>query len=170
MIHPRAPKWRNLRRSPYSVLLPAWLLMWIAVAAITAPWRHIGLYASGWMWIPAVALFALGIFLYRHAGAHFSWAQLGGLPEVRRGHSDDRLVTSGIRARVRHPVYLAHLLEMLAWSLGTGLLICWILTVFAVATGCIMIRMEDRELEKRFGDPFSRYRRDVPSVIPRFRV
>ena len=170
MIHPRAHNWRAVRRSPYRVLLPAWLLMWIFFAALTAPWRHVALYSSTWMWTPAAALFALGILLYRHAGAHFSWAQLGGLPEVRRGHSDDRLVTAGIRARVRHPVYLAHLLEMFAWSLGTGLLICWILTAFAIATGSVMIRMEDNELEKRFGDAFSRYRQDVPSVIPRFRI
>lgn len=105
--------------------------------------------------------------IYSHAGAQFSWAQLGGLPEVRANHRDDRLVTTGIRARVRHPVYLAHLCEMLAWSVGTGVVVCWVLTGFAVATGAAMIRMEDGELEHRFGDEFRQYRLTVPAVFPR---
>ena len=77
------------------------------------------------------------------------------------------LVTDGIRARVRHPVYLAHLCEMLAWSVGTGLAVCWGLTVFAAASGALMIRMEDAELEQRFGDAYREYRDSVPAVIPR---
>lgn len=112
-------------------------------------------------------LFAIGILIYTRVGPHFSWAQLGGLPEVRTGHRDDRLITTGIRGRVRHPVYLAHLCEMLAWSIGTGLLVCWVLTAFAIATGAVMIRMEDAELERRFGEEYGAYRRRVPAVLPR---
>ncbi len=82
-------------------------------------------------------------------------------------HREQRLITSGIRARVRHPVYLAHLCEMLAWSLGTGLVVCYGLTAFAVLTGTVMIRMEDEELEKRFGDEYAHYKKRVPSVLPR---
>lgn len=141
--------------------------MWIGFGGLTAPWRHVRLYATPWTWVPAAVLFACGIFLYSRAGARFSWAQLGGLPEVRSNHSDDRLVTTGIRAHVRHPVYLAHLFEMLAWSIGTSLVVCWILTAFAILTGALMIRMEDAELERRFGETFTRYRRHVGAVIPR---
>ena len=167
MVHPRAQKWREKKRSPFRVLLPAWIGMWIAIGALTAPWRNAKLYTTPWAGIAAVALFALGINLYFRSRAHFSWAQLGGLPEVRASHSDDRLITTGIRARVRHPVYLAHLCEMLAWSIGTGLLVCWVLTAFAIATGTMMIRMEDAELEKRFGDEFLDYRSQVPAILPR---
>jgi protein-S-isoprenylcysteine O-methyltransferase Ste14 len=115
-------------------------------------------------------LFAAGIFIYRSAGTHFSWAQLGGLPEVRAGNTGNevqRLVTTGIRSRVRHPIYLGHLCEMLAWSAGTGLAVCWLLTAFAIATGAVMIRMEEAELEKRFGEEYRDYRSTVPAVVPR---
>jgi len=166
MVHPRAQKWREKQRSPFRVLLPVWMTMWIGVGALTGPWREVTLYSTLWTWIPAVALFAVGIFLYSRSGAHFSWAQLGGLPEVREGHSDDRLITTGIRARVRHPVYLAHLCEMMAWSMGTGLLVCWVLVAFAMITGTVMIRMEDAELEKRFGEAYASYRERVPAVFP----
>jgi len=167
MVHPRAHRWRKQERSPFRVLVPAWLTMWVGIGAITGHWRNVQFYLTPWTWIPAVLLFASGIFLYSRSGAHFSWAQLGGLPEVRPGHREDRLITTGIRARVRHPVYLGHLCEMVAWSIGTGLLVCWALTAFAMVTGAVMIRMEEAELEKRFGEEFLVYKRRVPAMIGR---
>jgi protein-S-isoprenylcysteine O-methyltransferase Ste14 len=59
---------------------------------------------------------------------------------------------------------------MLTWSLGTGLAVCWVLTAFAIATGAVMIRMEDAELEKRFGSEFVIYRQTVRAVLPRLRA
>jgi protein-S-isoprenylcysteine O-methyltransferase Ste14 len=170
MVHPRAHRWRAREGSPFRVLVPAWIVMWVGIGALTGPWRAATLYSTPWAWLSAAMLFAAGIFTYSSAGAHFSWAQLGGLPEVRTGHRDDRLVTTGIRSRVRHPVYLAHLCEMLAWSIGTGLAVCWLLTGLAVATGAVMIRMEDAELEKRFGTEFVSYRQRVHAVLPRLRT
>ncbi len=167
MVHPRAHRWRESERSPFRVLVPAWVVMWIGVGALTATWRGIALYSTPWNWILAALLFAVGIYIYSQSGAQFSLAQLGGLPEIRTGHHDDRLVTTGIRARVRHPVYLGHLCEMLAWSIGTGLLVCWLLAAFAIATGAVMIRIEDAELEKRFGEEYRQYRSTVPAVLPR---
>lgn len=167
MVHPRAHVWREKEGSPFRVLVPAWIVMWIGVGAITEPWHRVAMYSTWWSWVPAGALFGMGVFIYWQAGAHFSWEQLGGLPEVRADHPHDRLVTTGIRARVRHPVYLGHLCEMVAWSVGTGLVLCWVLTAFAVATGAVMIRMEDEELERRFGEEYRRYRSSVPAVLPR---
>jgi len=169
MVHPRAERWRASDRSPFRVLIPAWITMWVGAGVLTEPCRTVQLYSTPWSWVPAILLFVLGIYIYSRAGAHFSLAQLGGLPEVRHGHRDDRLITSGMRARVRHPVYLAHLCEMLAWSIGTGLLVCWLLTGFAIVTGAAMIRMEDAELEERFGEQFRDYRSRVPALLPRFR-
>lgn len=167
MIHPRAQAWRERVRSPFRLLLPTWILMWLGVAALTGPWRSMALYSASWTWIPSAALLTTGIFIYARAGAHFSWAQLGGLPEVRAGNQAQRLVTTGIRSRVRHPIYLGHLCELLAWSVGTGLLVCWLLTAFAILTGALMIRMEEAELETRFAGEYQNYRSRVPAIIPR---
>lgn len=171
MIHPFAEHWRERHasegRSPYRVLIPAWMLMWAAAALVTRPWRHILLYSTVWAWLPAALLFAIGITLYAKSGKGFSAKQLGGMPELHGAHPEQRLVTSGIRAHVRHPVYLAHLCEMLAWSIGTGLAVCWSLALFALATGALMIRLEDAELEKRFQEAFRSYRHDVPTIVPK---
>jgi protein-S-isoprenylcysteine O-methyltransferase Ste14 len=171
MIHPFAERWRARRlschRSPYMALLPAWVAMWFVVALVTRPRRDVFLYRAAWTWAMAIVLFVCGLWVYSRSGKNFSAKQLGGLPEVHGGNRDQRLVTDGIRARVRHPVYLAHLCEMLAWSVGTGLAVCWGLTTFAVVTGAVMIRLEDAELEQRFGDSYRRYRSAVPAVLPR---
>jgi protein-S-isoprenylcysteine O-methyltransferase Ste14 len=167
MIHPFAERWRKRRRSPYLLLMPVWMTMWLAEAAITAPWRSTWLFRADWAWVPAALLFSMGLLIYSRSAKTFSAKQLAGLPEVNGGNREQRLVTDGIRGRVRHPVYLAHLCEMLAWSVGTGLAVCWALTAFAVTTGFVMIRMEDTELEQRFGDAYRVYRNSVPAVIPR---
>ena len=170
MVHPRAHRWRARRRSPFRVLVPAWIVMWIGIGTLTRPWRNAAFYSTPWSWIPAALFVAAGLLIYSRSAAHFSWTQLGGLPEVHAGNHDQRLVTTGIRSRVRHPVYLAHLCELLAWSIGTGLAVCWLLTAFAIVTGAVMIRMEDAELEKRFGSEFLAYRHSVHAVLPRFRA
>jgi protein-S-isoprenylcysteine O-methyltransferase Ste14 len=167
LIHPYTGYWRAQLRSPYRILLPVWFAMWIALAFITARWRQITLYSVPSLWIAAALLFAIGVWLYLKSGRNFSAKQLGGLPELQEDHPEQRLVTTGIRSHVRHPVYLAHLVEMLAWSIGTGLAVCFGLTAFAVVTGAIMIRTEDRELEKRFGNDYTQYKRAVPAVLPK---
>src|SRR5579863_692756 len=168
LIHPRAGFWRSRPASPYKILLPLWIAMWIIVAAVSYRWRTIALYENKWMWIPAAILFCIGLILYRLSHPGFSLSQLGGLPELLPNHAHQQLVTTGIRSRIRHPVYLAHLCEMLAWSVGTGLIVCWSLTAFAIATGALMIKMEDRELEKRFGEKYRHYRATVPPLLPAF--
>lgn len=170
LVHPRAELWRSRQRSPYRILVPVWIAMWLVLATITAGCRGVLLYERGWTWIPAGALFCTGIALYQLSHSRFSLTQLGGLPEILRGHSHQQLVTTGIRARVRHPVYLGHLCEMLAWSVGTGLAVCWALTAFAIVTGAVMIRMEDAELEKRFREEYRQYRSRVPAVFPKIRT
>ena len=166
LIHPRAEFWRSRQRSPYRILLPVWVAMWIAAAAITAPWRRVLLYENPWSWLPAGALFCAGLLLYKLGHNRFTLTQLGGLPEILGEHNQQRLVTTGIRAHIRHPVYLGHLCEMLAWSVGTGLAVCWTLTAFALVTGAVMIILEDKELESRFGEVYRQYRSSVPAILP----
>ena len=149
------------------MIVPLWVVAWIIIRLITAPWRELVLYDSAWLWIPAIALLIFGFWIYRKAGLNFSKDQLYGLSELTAEHSEQRLVTTGIRARIRHPVYLGHLCEMLAWTVGSGLLVCYALTVLAMVTGAFMIRREDAELQNRFGDSYRDYRDSVPALFPK---
>jgi len=67
--------------------------------------------------VPAAFLFGAGFWLYSKSGQDFSIQQLSGIPEVMPGAREQRLITAGIHSRVRHPAYLAHFCEMLAWRL-----------------------------------------------------
>jgi protein-S-isoprenylcysteine O-methyltransferase Ste14 len=170
MIHPFAERWRARQRSPYVYLVPVWITLWFATGLLSSPWRRATLYFPGWSWIPGMLLFAAGLYLYVRSSQKFSARQLSGIPELHRSNGGQRLVTGGIRARVRHPVYLAHLCEMLAWSVGTGLAVCWALTAVGIVTGALMIRMEDAELDRRFGAEHAAYRRSVPAFMPKLRL
>ncbi len=166
LIHPRTDYWRA-QRSPYRVLLPVWGGMFLIVVLATAPFRSMFLYQSSWAWLPAACLLAVGIGLYKAGGARFSLQQLQGLPELSTAHSEQPLVITGIRGRIRHPIYLAHFCEMVAWSVGTGLAVCFALTTLTIITGAIMIRAEDAELERRFGERYRAYYKAVPAIFPR---
>lgn len=169
LVHPRAESWRKRRGARFRILAPLWMAMWVAVGAITWPWRHVLLYDNPLSWLAAAPFFAVGFYLYHRARATFSFDQLIGRPEVEGDEVDQRLVTTGIHARVRHPVYLGHLCELIGWSLGTGLAVIYGLAAFAILTGAIMIRMEDDELERRFGEVYGEYRNSTPAVFPRLR-
>ena len=167
LVHPRAEYWRSRSGPRFCILGPLWIAIWIAVGAITWPWRYVAWYDSPFPWLAAAPFFAAGFYLYYRGRARFSFAQLIGRPEVQGEGFEQRLVRTGIRARVRHPVYLGHLCELIGWSLGTGLAVIYGLTAFAVVTGAVMIRMEDEELERRFGDAYRQYRQATPALIPR---
>ena len=87
---------------------------------------------------------------------------------VARTRSDHALVTSGLYAHVRHPIYLAMLLFLLGLAVAFG---HWLALIVAIPTFLIGTRIrtqiEDRLLEEGFGDEFRDYRRSTPALIPK---
>ena len=99
-------------------------------------------------------------------------AMLGGLiimgitwKQIHRANGE--LVTSGLYGRVRHPQYFALFL------LTVGMLIQWPTIITAVMWPILMFmyyrlaRKEEKEMERRFGDRYVTYRRQVPMFFPR---
>src|SRR5260370_13424061 len=105
MIHPFAERWRarhlSYRRSPYTVLLPAWMAMWVVVALATWPWRDVKLYRADWTWGGAILMFACGLDIYSPSGKNFTAKQIGGLPGGPCIDRGARLRTAGIPATCR---------------------------------------------------------------------
>ncbi len=169
VVHPFIDKWRKRGRRAYSLILPIWAVFIGTVFATLWPFRGNRFYVNVWTWIPAACLFGIGFSIYARAFKGFHHSQVSGLDELEPDQHRQELVTNGIRARVRHPIYLGHLCEVLGWCLGTGLVALYVLAGFALITGFFMIKIEDRELEERFGEAYRVYRSSVPAVIPRFR-
>jgi protein-S-isoprenylcysteine O-methyltransferase Ste14 len=169
VVHPFIARWRRHGRRSYRRILPIWAIFITTTFLILWPLRFARYYANWWSWIPAASLFLTGFFVYSEAFKGFRREQVSGLAELEPDRHRQELVTSGIRAHVRHPIYLGHLCEILGWCVGTGLTELYALAGFAVVTGLFMVRIEDRELEARFGNAFREYRDTVPAVIPRLK-
>ena len=83
------------------------------------------------------------------------------LDEPERGE----LVTSGIYGRVRHPMYTFIMMVMIVSPVMTANLI-YAIILFALYFW-IGTLFEEKNLEKRFGEEYRRYRDAVPRFIPR---
>jgi protein-S-isoprenylcysteine O-methyltransferase Ste14 len=168
MTHPFVERWRKLGRRAFLFILPAWAAVIVMVFLIMWPFRFAHFYLTWFAWAPAAIFFLLGFSIYSAAFRSFHHTQVSGLAELEPGRHRQELVTTGIRSQVRHPIYLGHLCEILGWCVGTGLITLCALAAFAIITGAVMIRMEDRELEARFGETYREYRSKVPAVVPFF--
>ncbi len=169
VVHPFVKRWRASGRRAYAFVVPVWG-GFIAIAfRLIWPFHSAHFYANWFAWAPASIFFLLGFSIYRAAFQRFDRTQVSGLAELEPDRHRQQLITTGIRARVRHPIYLGHLCEIIGWCIGTGLVALYALAAFAVITGTLMIRLEDRELETRFGEAFRAYRQRVPGVVPRVR-
>ncbi len=84
---------------------------------------------------------------------------------VVEGH---RLVAEGPFGRVRHPLYLAMGMLLLAVALGLSSILgaASAVPLFAIGTA-MRIRAEERLLAEIFGREFEDYRRRVPAFLPR---
>ena len=167
VVHPFIARWRRYGRRSYAWILPIWGAVIATAFLIVWPYRHVHLYDSWFGWVPAALLFALGFSIYSAGFKSFERNQVSGLAELEPDRHRQRLVTTGIRAYVRHPIYLGHLCEVFAWCFATGMVALYLLAAFAIATGAVMIRIEDSVLEVRFGKPYREYKSSVPAVVPR---
>ncbi len=163
VVHPFAGSWRRMHRSPYRVVLPIWSLLILMLGWITWPWHAERLYSSPWMWTPAAPLLLFGLSIYARIGSSFGAHKLSGEAEVRPHEHPQELVTTGLHSRMRHPIYVAHLANFTGWTIGSGLLVCFVLLGFSlVLTFPLMIWLEERELAERFGASYREYRQRVP--------
>ncbi len=109
--------------------------------------------AIGVVLIAASAALALpAIFGFRAAGTH-----------VEPWKPSSALVTTGIFARLRNPMYVG--LMVLIAGLAILLASDWMLVTdvgFAAVIHCGVVRREERYLEVKFGDAYRRYKEAVP--------
>ena len=69
---------------------------------------------------------------------------------------------------MRHPIYFAHLVNFAGWTIGSGLIVSYVLlTLSLLVTFPLMIQLEERELTARFGPGYREYQRKVP-LLPGF--
>jgi protein-S-isoprenylcysteine O-methyltransferase Ste14 len=158
-----------IERSTYVLLscVVLFLLMWQWRGIETVIWdvqqplaRGLlwGLFAVGWLFIPAVSLMIDHFDLF---GTRQVWLYLR-----RRPYTSLPFRTSMLYNRMRHPLYVGWALAFWATPTMTlgHLLFAGALTLYMAMAALI----EERDLVSHYGDIYSTYQRRVPMFIPRF--
>ncbi len=122
----------------------------------------IPVFLTYWGW----AFLIFGLALHILTGIYLRLGLIG-IPEF-----SDRvkihLVKKGPFAVVRHPTYLAHNMIFLGAFLITGMLTAGLIAILDFFTiHVIIIPLEEKELQSRFGDEYVEYKRRVPKFFPK---
>jgi len=80
-----------------------------------------------------------------------------------------RLATTGLYARIRHPQYVAFVFIMFGFLLQWPTLVTLLMFPILVAVYARLAKTEERDMVSEFGQQYEEYRRRTPAFIPNFR-
>jgi protein-S-isoprenylcysteine O-methyltransferase Ste14 len=80
-----------------------------------------------------------------------------------------QLITTGIYARVRHPLYTATILIMMGFLIFSPSYANIVHSICVLSYVIIGALFEERRLERLFGNAYTSYKKNVPFLIPSFR-
>ena len=116
--------------------------------------------------VVGVFFLLLGTFLliwsFKSLGAGRAFGKELFLPGSR-----SKLVTGGIYAYTRNPLYLSVTIIFLGWFFALRLTPAAILTILFFVHFLLVAKWEERELGERFGREYEEYRKRVPFLVPR---
>lgn len=133
----------------------------LAAAALDAVWPAGALFsgAGAWLRIVGIAVACTGLGFDLAAMLTMHRARTNIVPHRAAGH----LVTGGVFAISRNPIYLGNTLLLVGIALALGW--PWLLATAsgaAVMVHHLAIKREERHLAARFGQAFADYRQRVP--------
>ena len=88
-------------------------------------------------------------------------------PVLYKAQQAQRLATTGIYARLRHPQYVGFILIMIGFLLQWPTLVTLAMFPFLVVMYVKLARREEREALAQFGEKYARYAALTPAFIPR---
>ena len=165
LLHSTIRHWRRMGIGASWIACLVWPLMgipgfyfWNEIFAVRwpSPW---------WMQVLGAGILASGIALFRAAMRVIPGKTLVGVPELDPAHNVQPVLDTGIYARTRNPIYLAHALFILSAALLSGYAANWALLLLDMLVMPLMVRTEERELLDRLGAPYAAYLRRVPRFL-----
>ena len=134
---------------------------WLPILFLGVPLIAPG-HMSARLWIVGLLLIFIGE-TWRMAGV-----AAAGSSTRRRSRGVQRLVTYGVFAWSRNPLYCGNFLIWLGFATISGVL--WFLPVAVLLFGfeySLIVRYEEGVLESTFGDIYLQYKRETPRWFPR---
>ncbi len=101
----------------------------------------------------AVQWIGFGVFLVGWGLALGALIQLRGLEDI------DHLVTGGLFAKLRHPMYTGFIFWIAGWAVYHGAAVSLLAGVLGIANILYWRRLEDAAMESRWGDLYREYRK-----------
>lgn len=122
--------------------------------------------SGGWNWYFSLMLATFAIFIFKAAFKQYSLRGFAGF----ESDEQEQFKADGILKRVRHPIYSATILMVMAFwffipNVTTLISACCIFIYLAIG-----IPLEERKLIKKYGDAYRDYRNRVPSIIPKLKI
>jgi protein-S-isoprenylcysteine O-methyltransferase Ste14 len=158
-----------VERSTYVFVSSAvtFLLVWQWQALDAVVWdvrQHVaravlwGLFAAGWLLVPAASLMIDHFDLF---GTRQVWLYLRGRP-----YTSPAFRTPLLYARVRHPLYVGWALAF--WATPTMTVSHLIFAGGMTLYMALAARVEERDLVGHYGEAYRAYQRRVPMFLPRW--
>jgi protein-S-isoprenylcysteine O-methyltransferase Ste14 len=159
VLRPARRIWPPPRRYSWEYRL-VWTLTDVAALGIVLvgvlDWNTFAL--DHWIRLPVGGLLALGGGLFALWGIrHLSWHASLGL--------EAELVSSGPYRWTRNPQYVGDIVMLVGWGIIFNSLEAWILCLMGIAWFALAPLVEEPWLREQYGEPYERYRRDVPRFL-----
>ncbi len=166
LVHPFARAWHRLR--PTLVLAILYALFLLAMLVIFLAREPLLAVEFGTRW-PLVALgttcLGVAVVVFRAVRRQLPVRVQMGIPELDP-RAEQRLLTEGVYARIRHPRYVETLLALLGFALVANYLAGYVVFGLGVLFLHAVVLLEERELRERFGVAWDEYARRVPRYVP----
>ena len=103
-----------------------------------------------------------------------AWFGIVGVKEitlkVAETHRPEKVISTGIYSKIRHPQYFGAVLSHLGISILLSSFYSLLSTPLIIFIIYLMSWKEEKELIKEFGKEYKDYKENVPMLIPRLRV
>lgn len=167
ILHPYSAYWRRRQRTAFTTAIMVWPITFLLLVFF-----YPNLFSKYppriWAAILGVLLICLEAWLFVRVKRDLGGARLIGKTELEGG---GEMQVAGIYRYVRHPRYAGMLGAVIGAGLLAGTRMLWIVIGTWIVLALIAIRMEEKELERRFGSAYVAYSREVPRFFPiRFRA
>ena len=139
------------------ILLGAFLVVWAVDSFFLRKSTFLSDYVPLYIRLIILGL-ALVVAMYLFRSAHVV---------VSHEQRPDGVVVTGVLRHVRHPLYLASILTYLGLTVSTASLFSLVLFVVIFIFHNYIASYEEKLLEKKFGEEYTRYKRRTGKWVPR---
>lgn len=89
--------------------------------------------------------------------------------KVAETHRAEKVITTGIYSRVRHPQYLGDIVVHVGFTFLLSAFFSLVFTPLIILVNYLNCWKEEKELIKEFGKEYEDYKKNVPMLIPKLR-